>query len=111
MAAALASDKLSGPSGSRRSSTACKVEAKQGFRLAVENIERGAWPRVDLEEPGLLAIDQEIGAAEALEAECRGHLLDLLRETRLQLRGKLGRLHRAAIAPFRVLWSAPSIAR
>lgn len=80
-----------------------KVEAKEGVGLAVENIECGAWPRVDLEQTGLVAIDQEIGAAESLEAECRGNLLGALRQPRLQLCRKLRRLRRAAIAPFRVL--------
>jgi hypothetical protein len=58
------------------------VDAKQGLGPAVENVERGAGPRIDLKEMEVLAIDQEIGAAEPFEIKALGYALHRVGQTR-----------------------------
>src|SRR5262249_48601202 len=58
--------------------------------------------RIDLKEKGILAVDQEIGTAQPFEIKALGDPLHASRQTRFQTFGKLSRLCRAPIAPFRV---------
>ena len=75
------------------------VKAKKRRCAAVENVERGAGARVDLEQKSLSVPHHEIGGGEPLDLEGPGYPHDGGCHAPRTRGGKSGRTHRSAIAP------------
>src|SRR6185437_3621025 len=77
-----------------------KMELNQRRSAAVEDVDRGARARIDLEQEGVFAIHQKIGRAQALQLELSGEALHRGCHRTTERRGQRSRTHCAAIPPW-----------
>jgi hypothetical protein len=78
------------------------MQGEERCRGRIEKVERRAWARVDLDQPGGVAFDEKIGAVQATQTEMPGKIFRIRAKPALQPRPDAGRAHGASKAERRL---------